>query len=222
MTYSEVSEIPEVYQGQFGEFTITKEDRDGVVIYRSALAVAALCFAIGVGAVLWQGNDPTILTALTLLYACFCIALGVSLMTIHIYLAPLHRALQISWIIGCAAAVSVAIQNHEPLALTVYTHPVSLIGIGFTFVALNGIFFKEAFCFNRLETKVLTPLVPFLLLGHLLGGLPILAEKIFLGAWAALFLVFALRKVFQPIPPDIGDKTVFAYLREKRSNITEA
>ncbi len=214
MTYSEASEV---YQGQFGEFTITKEDRDGVIIYRSALAVAALCFAIGAGAVLWQGNHPIVLTALTLLYACFCIALGVSLLTIHIYLAPLHRALQIFWVIGCAAAVSVAIQSNQPLALTVYTHPVSLIGVGFTFVALTGIFLKEAFCFDRLEAKLLTPLVPFLLLGHWIGGLPIPGEKILLGAWAVLFLVFALRKVFQPLPPDIGDKTVFAYLRERRS-----
>lgn len=219
MTYSEASEV---YQGQFGEFTITKEDRNGVVIYRSALAIAALCFAIGAGTLLWQGNHPTVLIALTFLYACFCIALGVSLATIHIYLAPLHRALQIFWVIGCAAAVSVAIQSNEPLALAVYTHPISLIGVGFTFVALTGIFFKEAFCFNRLETKLLTPLVPFLLLGHWLGGLPVLGERILLGTWAVLFLVFALRKVIQPIPPDIGDKTVFAYLRGKRSNITRA
>ncbi|MEO0834560.1 MAG: DUF2301 domain-containing membrane protein, partial [Cyanobacteria bacterium J06642_3] len=26
---------------------------------------------------------------------------------------------------------------------------------------------KEAFCFNRLETKILTPIVPLLLLGHM-------------------------------------------------------
>lgn len=214
MTYSEASEV---YQGQFGEFTITKEDRDGVIVYRSALAVAALCFAIGTGAVLWQGNDPTVLTALTFLYAGFCIALGVGLVTIHIYLAPLHRTLQIFWAIGCATAVAIAIQSSEPLAVTVYTYPISLVGIGCTFAALTGIFFKEAFCFDRLETKLLTPLVPFLLLGHWSGGLPILWEKVLLGAWAGLFLVFALRKVVQPIPPDIGDKTVFAYLREKRA-----
>lgn len=207
----------EVYQGQFGEFTITKEDRDGVVIYRSALAVAAVCFAIGTGALLWQGDNPTVLSALTFLYAGFCIALGVSLVTIHIYLAPLHRALQIFWAIGCSVAVAIAIQSSEPLALTIYNHPVSVLGIGFTFAALTGIFFKEAFCFNRLETKLLTPLIPFLLLGHWSGGLPILWEKILLGIWAGLFLVFALRKVVQPIPPDIGDKTVFAYLQEKRS-----
>ncbi len=211
------TEKPEVYQGQFGEFTVTEADRLGVIVYRSALAVAALCFAIATGAVLWQGDNPSVLPALTLLYTCFWVSLGVSLATIHIYLAPLHRLLQVCWAIGGVAALLVAVQSHEPLALTVYAHPATLLGVGFTFVALTGIFFKEAFCFNRLETKLLTPIIPLLLLGHWIGGLPVQAERVLLGIWALLFLVFALRKAVQSIPPDIGDKTVFAYLKEQRS-----
>jgi uncharacterized integral membrane protein len=89
------------------------------------------------------------------------------------------------------------------------------LGIGFTFAALTGIYFKEAFCFNRFETKFLTPLVPMLLLGHLAGVLPTAWEQVLLGIWAVLFMVFALRKVVQPIPADIGDKSVFAYLKEQ-------
>ncbi|HEY9845114.1 MAG TPA: DUF2301 domain-containing membrane protein [Candidatus Caenarcaniphilales bacterium] len=213
------SEQPEVYQGQFGEFTITQADRRGVIIYRSALLVAAFCFAIGTVAVLWQGDSPTILKALSINYACFCLALGVSLATIHIYLAPLHRTLQICWVIGCTAAIWVAFHNEQPLAMSVYRHPETLIGVGFTFVALTGIFFKEAFCFNRLETKLLTPLIPFLLLGHWAGVLPVQGEQALLACWAILFLVFGLRKAVQPIPPDIGDKTVFAYLAAQRSPV---
>jgi len=93
----------------------------------------------------------------------------------------------------------------------------TLFGVGFTFAALTGIYFKEAFCFNRIETKFLTPLVPVLLLGHLTGVIPAIGEQLLLGIWAILFVVFALRKVVQPIPPDIGDKSVFAYLKEKRT-----
>ncbi|MEM1369784.1 MAG: DUF2301 domain-containing membrane protein, partial [Cyanobacteria bacterium P01_H01_bin.15] len=88
---------------------------------------------------------------------------------------------------------------------------------GFLFAALTGIFFKEAFCFNRLETKLLTPLVPALLLGHLFGVLPPTVEKSLLAIWAVLFVVFALRKAFQAIPPDIGDKSVFEYLKKQPS-----
>jgi uncharacterized integral membrane protein len=216
MTRNEQSE-PEVYQGQFGEFTITQSDRIGVIVYRTSLMVAALSFAIASWLILSQGGTPAVLTALTPLYAVFCVALGVSLGTIHIYLAPLHRLLQLFWGIGCLTATVLAVSNNEPLALFVYNHPTAIIGIGFTFAALTGIYFKEAFCFNRLETKFLTPLVPILLLGHLAGVLPMYWEQVLLGLWAVLFVAFALRKVIQAIPPDIGDKSVFAYLKEQRA-----
>ncbi|QHG15440.1 MULTISPECIES: DUF2301 domain-containing membrane protein [unclassified Nostoc] len=206
---------PEVYQGQFGEFTITQSDRTGVIIYRAGLMVAAVSFAIGSALILFN-NNPTVVTALTPLYACFSLALGVSLFTIHIYMASLHRMLQIFWAIGSMASVILAISSTEPLALTVYNQPLTLFGVGFIFVALTGIYFKEAFCFNRLETKVLTLIVPLLLLGHLVGILPTQGESVLLGIWATLFLVFALRKTVQAIPADIGDKSVFTYLEEQR------
>jgi uncharacterized integral membrane protein len=114
-------------------------------------------------------------------------------------------------------ATVLALQSNEPLALFVYNHPSTIFGIGFTFAALTGIYFKEAFCFNRFETKFLTPLVPILLLGHLAGVLPLYWEQVLLGLWAVLFVVFAIRKVVQAIPPDIGDKSVFAYLKQNRA-----
>lgn len=212
MTQQTASELV-VYQGQFGEFTITEEDRTGVIIYRAGLMVAALSFAIGSAGVLLSAG----VQALTPLIACFCLGLGVSLFTIHIYLAVLHRVLQIFWAIGTLAAVTLVLFNSEPLAQTVYNHPTALFGVGFIFAALTGIYFKEAFCFNRLETKILTPLVPVLLLGHLLGVLPVQWERGMLFTWAVFFVVFAIRKAVQPIPPDIGDKSVFAYLQEQHS-----
>jgi len=207
---------PTVYSGQFGEFTINQSDRTGVIIYRAGLMVAAMSFAIGSAAVLLH-NDATILSVLTPLYACFSLALGVSLLTIHIYVAPLHRLLQVFWAIGTITAIALAVSSSDPLAVTVYNQPTTLFGVGFTFAALTGIFFKEAFCFNRLETKLLTFLVPGLLLGHLVGILPIQWERTLLAVWALLLVVFALRKVFQEIPPDIGDKSVFSYLAQQHS-----
>ncbi|MBW4499491.1 MAG: DUF2301 domain-containing membrane protein [Scytonema hyalinum WJT4-NPBG1] len=206
--------VPEVYQGQFGEFTLTEGDRTGVIIYRAGLMVAALSFAIGSALVVLNNNPDFQL--LTPLYACFSLALGVSLLTIHIYMAFLHRLLQLFWGIGSITAVILALSSSTPLAVTVYTQPLTLLGIGFTFVALTGIYFKEAFCFNRLETKILTPIVPVLLLGHMFGVLPTQGEQVLLGLWAILFVVFALRKAIQAIPPDIGDKSVFEYLKAQR------
>jgi uncharacterized integral membrane protein len=207
----------EVYQGQFGEFTITQGDRVGVIIYRVGLIIAALSFTIGSSLLLWQGATPAILQALTPLFFLFSLGLGISLLTIHIYLILLHRLLQLFWLIGTVSAAILILNTRESLALVVYNYPLTLLGVGFIFAALTGIYFKEAFCFNRLETKVLTPLVPLLLLGHLLGILPVSMEQVLLGIWSCLFLVFVIRKACQAIPPDIGDKSVFNYLKQPGS-----
>ncbi len=205
-----------IYHGQFGDFTITADDRASVITYRIGLLVAALSFAVGSFGLLLD-RTGNILPLLTPLIVCFTLALGISLATIHIYLAVLHRLLQIFWAIGSLALVVLALSSSEPLALAINHHPSAMFTVDFAFAALTGIYFKEAFCFNRLETKLLTPLVPILLLGHLVGILPLQWERILLGGWAIFFIVLALRKVVQPIPPDIGDKSVFAYLKEHRS-----
>ena len=216
MTQLQQSE-PIIYQGQFGEYRITESDRTGVIIYRASLIVASVSFALATWLVLSQETTPTVLNIVTLLYACFCVALGVSLVTIHIYLAPLHRLLQILWGIGVVSSIAIAYASNQPLPLYIYQHPLTILGVGFTFAALTGIYFKEAFCFNRLETKVLTPIVPLLLVGHLTAILPAQIEQVLLAIWAALFLVFGFRKISQQIPADIGDKSVFEYLKHKPS-----
>lgn len=211
----ETAQEPIIYQGQFGTFTIDASDRQEVILYRAGLAVAAFCFVLGTVLVLSFGAYEPILQSLSFLYMGFWLALGLSLLKIHIYLKPLHRLLQLFWILGGAASFLVAHSFPEPFVLTVYQQPVYLWGVGFTFAALTGIFFKEAFCFNRFETKLLTPIVPLLLLGHLFNFLPELAKAILLALWAMNFCIFALRKVVQPIPPDIGDKSVFEYLAQR-------
>lgn len=207
-----------VYQGQFGNYTITQRDRAEVIIYRSGLLIAASSFALGTSLIFWQGATPLTLNILTYLYGLFSLALGISLVTIHIYLLPLHRLLQIFWLIGTTAATLIALKADTPLALYIYHHPLTLLGIGFTFAALTGIYFKEGFCFHRLETQILTPLVPILLLGHLSGIIPLEIEKILLASWAVFFLIFSLRKLPQNIPSDIGDKSVFEYLKQQRTS----
>ena len=206
---------PTTYQGQFGEFTIDKRDRTEVLIYRSGLVLAALSFAVGANLFVAQGAAA--LPWITPLFAVFSLALGVSLYFIHIYMVALHRALQAFWLIGSLSAIAIAFQSPEPLALYVYNNPLTLLGIGFTFAALTGIYFKEAFCFNRLETKILTPIVPFLLLGHMTGLLPVDVEQVLLAIWTIGFTIFAGRKMVQAIDPDIGDKSVFAYLEQQRA-----
>ncbi|MEY2856149.1 MAG: hypothetical protein RLZZ74_458 [Cyanobacteriota bacterium] len=211
---------PQTYQGQFGEYTITKRDRLEVIIYRGGLVLAAGSFAIASNLFFAQGKAA--LPAITPLFALFSVGLGVSLYFIHIYLKPLHLTLQAFWVIGTVATIAIAMSHREPLALYIYHHPLTLLGTGFTFAALTGIYFKEAFCFNRLETKILTPIVPLLLLGHMAGILPLEVEQALLGAWSIGFSIFAIRKMTQEIDPDIGDKSVFVYLKEQGKPLVES
>jgi uncharacterized integral membrane protein len=204
---------PQTYEGQFGEYTITKADRLDVIIYRAGLVLAAASFVIASNLFFAQGEAA--LPAITPLFALFTLGLGVSLFYIHIYMVALHRVLQGFWLIGTGSAIAIAFSTNEPLALYVYNHPITLLGIGFTFAALTGIYFKEAFCFNRTETKVLTPIVPLLLLGHLTGIVTVEMEQVLLGVWTIGFAVFAIRKMTQALDPDIGDKSVFTYLKQQ-------
>ena len=208
----------EMYEGQFGNFVITPEDRREVVIYRSGLGLAAVSFALGVLLLVVAGPVPSVLWAISGLYGLMWLGLGLSLWFIHIYLRPLHLALQAFWLIGGIASLVLTVIFPGPLVLTVYQQPLSVLGVGFTFAALTGIFFKEAFCFNRLETKFLTLLVPAFLLTHMAGAMPLNLGLQLLGIWAILFGVFVGRKLVQPIPPDIGDKSVFEYLKQQRAS----
>ena len=95
---------PQTYQGQFGEYTITKQDRLEVIIYRGGLVTAAASFAIASNLFFAQGKAA--LSAITPLFALFSLGLGVSLYFIHIYMKTLHRALQAFWLIGTVATVA--------------------------------------------------------------------------------------------------------------------
>jgi len=186
-----------------------------VILYRVGLVVMAICLSASTTLVLKlpQSSDFW----LTCLYYLFILALGLSLFQIHIYLAPLHRALKLSWLIGTISSIVLSFGSSFSLVRYVYENPLSLLAVGFVFVALTGIYFKEAFCFNRLESKILTPLVPFLLLGHLAGIFSNTTEKLLLVIWSALFIIFVIRKTSAPLDPDLGDLSVFAYLHQQKS-----
>lgn len=217
------SDATPIYQGQFGNFTIDRVDRLGVIAYRVGLTTAALCTAIGtVGVLLPLTRSLWLSHVLTPLYALFSFGLGLSLLTIHIYMIPLHRLLQLFWLVGSGAALWFAWQApvDEPLLVYIYSRPLTILGIGFTFAALTGLYVKEAFCFQRPEALLQIPLVPALLLGHLFALWPPTVSAGLLAAWAIAFGIFAARKCWQEIPPDIGDKSVFAYLRGERMTRT--
>lgn len=207
---------PVVCQGHFGEFTITQSDRRGIMIYRMGLVISALSFTTGSFLILWQGATPFILQILTPLLAIFSLGLAISLLTIRIYLVFLYRLLQIFWLMGTVSMAVLVWQSPKPLALLIYDNSLALFAICFSFATLTGIYLKETFCYQQFETILLTILVPALFVGHVNGLFSSSMERGLLLVWTILFLIFIVRKVVQPIAPDIGDKTIFAYFEQKR------
>ena len=87
--------------------------------------------------------------------------LGLALRWIHIYLRPLHRALQLFWLVGCLGFLGLGLAV-GPGAMATSLAPNSrwIWAVGPSFAALAGIGFKEVFCFQLAEAIGLTLLPP--------------------------------------------------------------
>ena len=214
MTSASTTAADAVFEGVYGPYRITDGDRREVLGYRLALFTAALAQAALL--LQWQRWGGTWLWPWLLPLLA---GVGLALRWIHIYLRPLHRALQLLWLIGSLGFVALAIQaGPSGMAAALAQERRWIWLIGPLFAALAGIGFKEFFCFRRPEAIGVTLLLPIALLGHLSGLLPGSSTALLLGLEAALLLVLCLRKFPMPAAADVGDKSVFAYLEAQRQH----
>ncbi|MCP9817117.1 hypothetical protein KBY76_10645 [Synechococcus sp. GreenBA-s] len=201
-----------VFEGVYGPFTITATDRREVLGYRLALCTVAIAQAALLAQWHWLGTAwlwPWLLP--------MAVGLGLALRWIHIYVRPLHRALQLLWLLGSAGFVALALAaGPDAMAGALAGDGRWIWAVGPFFAALAGIGFKEFFCFRRPEAIGVTLLLPIALLGHLGGLLDAQATGTLLALEAALLLVLTLRKFPMPAAADVGDKSVFAYLEAQR------
>ena len=201
-----------VFEGVYGPFSITATDRREVLGYRLALLTAAIAQAALLAQWHWLGAAwlwPWLLP--------MAAGLGLALRWIHIYLRPLHRALQLLWLLGCLGFAALALTaGPGAMAASLAADGRWIWAVGPFFAALAGIGFKEFFCFRRPEAIGVTLLLPVALLGHLSGLLTAGATGSLLALEAALLLVLCLRKFPMPAAADVGDKSVFAYLEAQR------
>lgn len=201
-----------VFEGVYGPFSITEQDRREVLGYRLGLLTAAIAQAALLAQWHWVGPDALWPWLLPL-----AAGLGLALRWIHIYLRPLHRALQLFWLVGCLGFAALAwASGPAAMATQLAADGRWIWAIGPFFAALAGIGFKEFFCFRRPEAIGVTLLLPLALVGHLSGLLGASATGSLLALEAALLLVLTLRKFPMEAAADVGDKSVFAYLDGQR------
>lgn len=201
-------------EGKFGNWYLRQSDANGVLVYRAAVASMSLCMSAAAALAVTKGTEIPSLVYDALYFANLA-SFGVALQTIHIYMKPLHNALKTLWGLALASSVALSLSpllSGNGLVVEVYNHPALLLAIGWQFVALTGLFIKEAACFGRFEAISLIFLVPFLAGGHFLGFLPSSLESYGAIGFAAFFLLFSARKFTQPAKDDIGDMSVFEHL----------
>ena len=199
---------PVSYEGVYGIYTVTAAHRREVLAYRLSLLLLALTQAALL--IQWRQFGPALTWPWLLLMA---LGLGGALRWVHIYLRPLHRALQLFWLIGCLGLAVLAWRVGPGQILpTLVAQPLWIWAIGPFFAALAGLGFKEFFCFQRPEAIGLTLLLPLLLLGWLSQLLPAGAAMALLGVEAVLLLILVLRKFPMPEEADLGDLSVFQHL----------
>lgn len=88
--------------------------------------------------------------------------------------------------------IILVINSSDLFVFIVYNNLVIIFGVGFIFVVLIGIYFKEVFCFNCLEIKLFIFLVFFLFLFYMIGFLLIEIKEFLLGIWVFLFIIFVI------------------------------
>jgi uncharacterized integral membrane protein len=202
----------EVHEGMYGAYRITASDRREVLAYRLSLTAVALA-QIGLLLQWWRWGPDHLWPWMVAM----AVGLGLALRWIHIYLRPLHRALQLFWLVGCLGAALLALRSAPDTMLAeLDRHRLWTLAVGPFFAALAGVGFKEFFCFRRPEAIGVTLLLPVALLGFLTGILPGPLVTGLLGVEAGLLLFLCLRKFPMPAAADVGDKSVFAFLEARR------
>ena len=200
------------FDGMYGPFTITSTDREEVQRYRICLLISGASLSAGLLQWWLASGEWAWLWLLPL-----CGSLGLALQWIHIYLRPLHRALQLFWLLGCLGWLVLMLQGSTSAALdTLASQPLWILAVGPMFAALTGIGFKEFFCFRRPEAVGLTLLLPVALLGRLLGVIGNGPCWFLVLVAGLLLVVLAVRKFGMEAAADVGDKSVFAYLDAQR------
>lgn len=200
---------------------INEQDIRGVQLYRGGIVLCALAFVLGTALLLltegWRSPSSAewleqnrVLLWVTVGMIVF--GVGLSVVTIHLYIRQFHSFLKLLFGIGMVSVLIfliMAVVSDRGFLTILYMTPYGTFGFGFVLATLCGIAVKEAFCFGRAEAILFAVVTPILILGHMFHSLSPMTELTLLCTDTILLSVFAARKVIMPVDLDIGDKSVY-------------
>ncbi len=200
------------FEGVYGKYTITLADQMEVKKYRVAVFICGLSFSLGLAQ--WMIFGPNLAWIWLISMS---IALGLALKWIHIYIDFLHKALQTLWVIG-SLGIFLLLYNFgaQGILANIASKPILGLIISPFFASLTGLGFKEFFCFRRPEAIGLTLILPISLIAHLMGIFDLKVIMVLLSISAILLLTLSIRKFGLDAALDIGDKSIFEFLKNKK------
>jgi len=190
---------------------LTREDRITVVLYRAGIVLSTAIIA-GLAVVLAASSGAAAswigASADGFLYGLY-VSVALCVIFIHLYVGRFKTFLIGLYLvsIGCLAALFF-IGRGTPVSALVQgpCGPLLLLPLS---GCLGFVTAKEAFCFQLFEGYLLAMFMPTCLLLAAAGFLSGRGVATVLLLTAVLLVIFTLRKVFQPLAYDIGDKTAY-------------
>jgi uncharacterized integral membrane protein len=191
---------------------LTREDKITVAIYRTGIVVSTMVICL-FAYILYDpsqfAENPSKDLMLNALLLMLYISIGLSVFFIHLYISKFKRTLKrlyylaifslaFLYYLGGGDAVSVVVS--KPYG-SLFFIPLSL--------CLGFVTAKEAFCFRLTEGYIIAMLMPIMLVLYSIGGMSGNRATYGLILVAVLLVLFNIRKVFQPIHYDIGDKSAY-------------
>jgi len=190
---------------------LTREDRITVVVYRAGIVLSTVMLS---GLAYLLATAPTgpasdIGRSAELAGYALFFAIGLCVSFIHLYVRVFKKFLIGLYLFSlfCLGALFVIGRGSLADGLTQVAYgPLFLLPLS---GCLGFVTAKEAFCFRLVEGYLLALLMPLFLLLAAGGLLPGRGAAIGLILIAGLLVLFTLRKVFQPLAYDIGDKSAY-------------
>tara|TARA_Y100001968_G_scaffold227974_1_gene210742 strand:- start:136 stop:801 length:666 start_codon:yes stop_codon:yes gene_type:complete len=208
ITRSEDQEL----MGLYGKYVITDADRREVKLYRFSVLICGISFLFGLTQWIILGPNLVYLWLILMM-----IGLGSALKWIHIYIKLIQNSLQILWLIGCIGITTLMIKfGANEILSSLNNNRFLIIAVGPFFASLTGLGFKEFFCFRRPEAIGLTALLPITLLGYITNLISLNIVSILLLIASLMLMILSLRKFGIDPSLDIGDKSIFNYLKNQK------